>query len=57
MDLLGSYELVPGTVGYIGYGSLFEQRTWQDGSWQSDRGNYLTTRRGFFVKVSYLQRF
>ncbi|MFZ0427546.1 MAG: hypothetical protein WAO20_05490 [Acidobacteriota bacterium] len=57
MDLLGSYELVPGTVGYIGYGSLFEQRTWQDGNWQSDRGNYLTTRRGFFVKASYLQRF
>ncbi|MEJ2143823.1 MAG: DUF5916 domain-containing protein [Acidobacteriota bacterium] len=57
MDLLGSYEPVPGTVAYIGYGSLFEQREWHDGSWQPDQGSYLTTRRGLFFKVSYLQRF
>ncbi len=56
-DFLGSYELVPGTVAYAGYGSLFNKQAWRDGEWHSGEGDYLTTRRGFFFKVSYLQRF
>lgn len=48
-DLLGSYELMPGTVAHIGYGSLIEKpgRT---------RG-YFSTTRGLFFKASYLHRF
>ncbi|MFB3906238.1 MAG: DUF5916 domain-containing protein [Acidobacteriota bacterium] len=56
-DFLGSYELVPGTVAYAGYGSLFNKQAWRDEEWHLGEGTYLTTRRGFFFKVSYLQRF
>jgi hypothetical protein len=56
-DLLGSYQLVPGTVAYIGYGSLFHKQAWHDDQWRAGEGDYLTTRRGVFFKVSYLQRF
>jgi hypothetical protein len=47
-DLLASYEFVPGTVFYAGYGSLYE-RVGAD--------PYLTTNRGLFFKASYLYRF
>jgi hypothetical protein len=56
-DFLGSYELVPGTVAFIGYGALLHRQAWRDGEWHRGDGEYLTTRRGFFFKVSYLQRF
>jgi hypothetical protein len=56
-DFLGSYELVPGTVAYAGYGALFEQRSWDGEQWLSGSGNYLNTQRGLFFKVSYLYRF
>lgn len=48
-DLLGSYELRPGTVAHIGYGSLIEKP-------EASRG-YFTTTRGIFFKASYLHRF
>ena len=48
-DLLALYELVPGTVFYAGYGSLYER--------QSGQAGYLTTSRGIFFKASYLHRF
>ncbi|HJR60432.1 MAG TPA: DUF5916 domain-containing protein [Vicinamibacterales bacterium] len=56
-DFLASYELRPGTVGYAGYGSLFERRDFAGDQWISGAGEYLTTRRGFFMKASYLYRF
>jgi hypothetical protein len=56
-DLLASYELRPGTVTYLGYGSLFERRAFVDNVWVEQSGAYLTTRRGFFFKASYLYRF
>jgi hypothetical protein len=56
-DLLGSYELVPGTVAFVGYGALLHRQAWRDAEWHQGEGDYLTTRRGFFFKVSYLQRF
>ena len=48
LDLLASYEFVPGTVVHAGYGSLFEK---------TDYPEYLTTSRGLFFKASYLHRF
>src|SRR5206468_10434315 len=48
LDLLASYEFVPGTVVHAGYGSLFEKRGTDD---------YMTTGRGLFFKASYLHRF
>jgi hypothetical protein len=56
-DFLGSYELVPGTVAYAGYGSLFERRSWDGQQLLPGAGNYLNTQCGLFFKVSYLHRF
>jgi hypothetical protein len=56
-DLLASFEPVPGTVAYAGYGSLIEQRAWDGSGWQPGEGGYLTTRRGLFFKASYAKRF
>ena len=56
-DLLLSYELNPGTVGYIGYGSLIERRDFRDGEWREGQGDYRATRRGLLMKASYLLRF
>jgi hypothetical protein len=56
-DFLASYEPVPGTVAYVGYGSLLERRGWDGTGWLPGEGDYLTTRRGLFVKVSYAKRF
>ena len=56
-DFLASYELRPGTVVYAGYGSLIEQRDFDDGEWVPGRGAYETTQRGLFFKASYLHRF
>jgi hypothetical protein len=56
-DVLASYELQPGTVAFVGYGSLFERRDYVNDEWVNGAGDYLTTRRGLFVKASYLYRF
>jgi hypothetical protein len=56
-DLLSSYELRPGTVVYMGYGSLIERRDFVDGDWVLGRGAYDTSQRGLFFKASYLHRF
>jgi uncharacterized protein DUF5916/cellulose/xylan binding protein with CBM9 domain len=56
-DLLGSWELRPGTVAYAGYGSLIERQDWDGTQWLPGQGSYLTTNRGFFFKASYIHRF
>jgi Domain of unknown function (DUF5916)/Carbohydrate family 9 binding domain-like len=56
-DFLSSYELRPGTVFYAGYGSLIEQRDFRNDAWITGAGRYQTTRRGLFLKASYLYRF
>jgi hypothetical protein len=57
-DFLASYELIPGTVAYAGYGSLFEQPGFQTVPGPiPPAGRYVTVSRGLFFKVSYLHRF
>ena len=56
-DFLSSYEPRPGTVVYVGYGSLIEQREFVDGAWVTGQGGYAASRRGLFFKTSYLHRF
>ena len=56
-DFLGSYELVPGTVAYAGYGALYERSSWDGRELLCGSGDYLNTQRGLFIKVSYLYRF
>lgn len=47
-DFLGSYELSPGTVFHIGYGTLYERQ---------GTASYAGTARALFIKASYLTRF
>lgn len=60
-DLLASFTLIPGTVLYVGYGSLYREQYWDeaDGAWkrQPGPGSYYQTTQSFFVKASYLWRF
>ena len=56
-DFLGSWDVRPGTVLYAGYGSLYERRGYRDAEWLPGEGTYLGTRRGLFLKASYLYRF
>ena len=51
-------ELIPGTVAYAGYGSLFEEPGFQTVAAPiPPTGRYVTVNRGLFFKVSYLHRF
>jgi uncharacterized protein DUF5916/cellulose/xylan binding protein with CBM9 domain len=56
-DFLASYELMPGTVAYVGYGSLLERQGWDGTRFTSGQGVFRTTERGFFFKASYSHRF
>jgi uncharacterized protein DUF5916/cellulose/xylan binding protein with CBM9 domain len=56
-DFLASWELIPGTVAYAGYGSLIERQGWDGQQFVPGTGNYQTSQRGMFFKVSYLHRF
>lgn len=56
-DLLSSYEPRPGTVVYLGYGSLIERHAYDENRWVPAGGDYRTMQRGFFFKTSYLYRF
>jgi hypothetical protein len=60
-DLLASFTLIPGTVLYVGYGSLYREQYW-DGTaaaWkrQAGPGSYYQTTQSVFIKASYLWRF
>jgi hypothetical protein len=58
LDTLASYELRPGTVFFAGYGALRERRTYEAGEWRTDELSPLReSRRGLFLKASYLYRF
>jgi hypothetical protein len=56
-DFLASWELLPGTVAYAGYGSLIEQQAWDGTDWIPGQGAYRTSQRGLFFKASYIHRF
>jgi hypothetical protein len=57
LDYLASYESLPGTAAYAGYGSLIDKQDWDGNVSLPGQGDYLTTRRKFFFKLSYLHRF
>jgi len=56
-DFLASWELLPGTVAYAGYGSLIERRDWDGTRFIPAAGSYRTSERGLFFKASYVHRF
>jgi hypothetical protein len=55
-DGLVSFTYIPGTVFYVGYGSAFERLDWRSGEYVDGR-RFLETKRGLFLKISYLWRF
>jgi len=55
-DFLASFTLIPGTVMHLGYGSLYEQKEWQNNQWTYSQGGLLNMKNGLFFKVSYLWR-
>jgi hypothetical protein len=57
MDLLASYEPIPGTVAYAGYGALFDRQDWDGNQFVPGTHDYLNTKRSLFFKLSYLYRF
>jgi hypothetical protein len=57
MDYLVSYEPVPGTVAYAGYGTQIERQEWNGSEFVPGSGKYQTLQRGLFFKLSYLYRF
>ncbi len=57
MDFLISYEPVPGTVAYAGYGALFEKRDWDGARFVPGAHDFLNMQRGIFFKLSYLFRY
>jgi len=54
-DLLLSFTYIPGTVGHIGYGSLYQQ-TNSELNFFDDEVNPVQQQRGIFIKLSYLIR-
>lgn len=54
-DFLASFTYIPGTVLHAGYGSLYEKTRWDGNGYVADR-RLLETRRGLFLKASYLWR-
>jgi hypothetical protein len=58
-DFLASFTYIPGTVIYLGYGSLNESQSWSENRWQRDvtGERFYQTRQSLFFKVSYRYQF
>jgi hypothetical protein len=60
-DILGSFTLIPGTVVYLGYGSLHNKNYWDtvNSKWDPGLGpgKYYQFTQSFFFKASYVIRF
>jgi len=54
-DFLVSFNYIPGTAVYLGYGSVFERIRW-DGAGFVPGEQFVEQRRGLFLKMSYLWR-
>jgi hypothetical protein len=55
LDFLASFTYIPGTVLYLGYGSVYEKVRWNEQGYVP-QDDYLLTRKSFFFKASYLWR-
>jgi hypothetical protein len=54
-DFLISFTYIPGTVVYLGYGSLYDQVEWNGHEYQPG-SDLMEMKRGLFFKASYLWR-
>lgn len=55
-DILASFTYIPGTVVYLGYGSLHENLGWENNKWNTGvaSAEYYQTTQSVFLKASYL---
>lgn len=53
-DFLASFTLIPGTVMHLGYGSQYEQKSWQNDQWISGFGDLTNVKNSLYLKISYL---
>ncbi len=56
IDALASFTYIPGTVIYLGYGSVYRKLKWEKDDYM-ESNQFLQIRKGLFFKVSYLCRF
>lgn len=60
-DMLASFTLIPGTVIYLGYGSLHQKNYWDpvNSKWEPGMGpeKYYPFTQSFFFKAGYRLRF
>lgn len=54
-DFLASYTYIPGTVIYLGYGTLAKRQLWDNGLYRPS-DHFMDMQRGLFFKASYLWR-
>jgi hypothetical protein len=54
-DFLVSFTYIPGTVVYLGYGSLYDRMEWNGHMYQPG-SDLMEMKRGLFFKASYLWR-
>lgn len=54
-DFLASFTYIPGTVAYLGYGSIYKKTKWENTGYV-DGPDFLEMQRGIFFKMSYLWR-
>ncbi|HJW72629.1 MAG TPA: hypothetical protein VJ486_07200, partial [Geothrix sp.] len=54
-DFLASYTYIPGTVIYLGYGTLAKKQLWDNGLYRPS-DHFMDMQRGLFFKASYLWR-
>ncbi len=55
LNFLLSFTYIPGTVVYVGYGSVYDKLQWQEREYIPAE-NYLLMEKIFFFKASYLYR-
>ena len=53
LNLLASFTYIPGTVIYLGYGSVYNKVRWENERYQP-ADKFLMTNKEFFLKASYL---
>lgn len=55
-NFLASFTYIPGTVVFLGYGSIYERKEW-DGMDYIESDQFLETNSSLFFKASYLFRY
>lgn len=53
-DFLASYTIRPGTVAHLGYGTLYENKMWEEDPGFYGKSTLINTKKAIYFKISYL---